>query len=390
MQIFRTGHDVRAYARNHDGVSLRRQRAEDAEIVRNIVHDFSGNSFFLERLRSSIVYLHRQLNFGNGDVELSAPGVAVFLSGTGEPSPEREQLERMSASLIRLCTRRHATFDKIFHGESHLPSHIAEILRDLADLVSIARNRPATEEQGPSSRDPFAQLTEHYERILAEQRRAYQGASFPATGHEMPLDKEKFVSLATNQTERDELTLQWERAHLPMDHMIFDAVSDGLTAMEGLIFDIGKDEIGKRQIIDSFYSELYGNEREKFAPEIKDKGRRNAYLRNIGLIAESAGLSMAEEGSSGSGIPKPRGLGVNVFQTVVTKSYHDLKTREAGPRIAELEPEIRRRIQEEGLRLIAPMAKELGYPDAATFRSELRAAASDYGVAPAISDTAPR
>ncbi|SUA88588.1 hypothetical protein [Pandoraea pulmonicola] len=384
MQIFRTGHDVRAYARNHDGVSLRRQRAEDTEIVRNMVQDFSENPFFLERLRSSIVYLHRQLNFGTGDVELSAPGVAVFLSGTGEPSPEREQLERMSASLIRLCTRRHATFDKIFYGESHLPRHIAEIVRDLADLVSVARNRRVTAEQGPSSSDPFAQLTEHYERILAEQRSAYQSSSFSTTSHEMPQVKGTFVSVTTNQTERDELSLQRERAQLPMDHMIFDAVNDGLTAMEGLIFDVGKDEIGKRQIIDSFYSELYGNEREKFAPEIKDKGRRNEYLRNIGLVAQSAGLSMAEEGSNGSGIQKPKGLGVNVFQTVVTKSYHDLKTREAGPRINEMEPEIRRRIQEEGLRLIAPMAKEFGYPDAATFRSELRAVASDYGVAPAI------
>ncbi|AJC22318.1 hypothetical protein RO07_20790 [Pandoraea pulmonicola] len=349
-----------------------------------MVQDFSENPFFLERLRSSIVYLHRQLNFGTGDVELSAPGVAVFLSGTGEPSPEREQLERMSASLIRLCTRRHATFDKIFYGESHLPRHIAEIVRDLADLVSVARNRRVTAEQGPSSSDPFAQLTEHYERILAEQRSAYQSSSFSTTSHEMPQVKGTFVSVTTNQTERDELSLQRERAQLPMDHMIFDAVNDGLTAMEGLIFDVGKDEIGKRQIIDSFYSELYGNEREKFAPEIKDKGRRNEYLRNIGLVAQSAGLSMAEEGSNGSGIQKPKGLGVNVFQTVVTKSYHDLKTREAGPRINEMEPEIRRRIQEEGLRLIAPMAKEFGYPDAATFRSELRAVASDYGVAPAI------
>ncbi|VVE23811.1 hypothetical protein PHO31112_03271 [Pandoraea horticolens] len=99
------------------------------------------------------MYLHRQLNFGAGDVPLSASGFA-FLVGTGNPSPDREQLECMSAALIRLCTRRHATFDKIFYSESHLPRHIAEILRDLTDLVSVAHSLPVTVEHRASSEEP--------------------------------------------------------------------------------------------------------------------------------------------------------------------------------------------------------------------------------------------
>ncbi|VVD82669.1 hypothetical protein PHO31112_01193 [Pandoraea horticolens] len=171
MPILRTGHDVRAYARNHDGGSLRDQRAEDTKIVRNIVHDFSGNVFFLERVRSAILYLHRQLNFGAGHVSLSS-SVSAFLAGTAEPSPDNEQLERMSAALIRLCTRRHATFDKIFYGESHLPCHITEILRDVTDLVSVAHSQSVTEWHGASLEAPLAELAGSYESSLEEQHGA--------------------------------------------------------------------------------------------------------------------------------------------------------------------------------------------------------------------------
>ncbi|WP_150622194.1 hypothetical protein [Pandoraea horticolens] len=302
--------------------------------------------------------------------------------------PDNEQLDRMSAALIRLCTRRHATFDKLFHSESHLPRHIAEIVRDLADMVSIAHNLPVIEGQEPALGDSFAGLTERYESLLVGQYDTHESSSFPVTGRGMLQNKDEFVSQATNEKARDELPLQGEHVNLSMDHMIFDAINDGLTTMAELIRSIGKDEVGKRQIVDAFYSEIYGNEREKTAPKIEDKGRRNEYLRNIGSIAKSAGLTMAEENSNGTGTQKPKALGVNVFQTVVRKSYYDLRSGDVGARINEMEHEISRRIQEEGLLLVAPMAKELGYPDAETFRSELRAVASNYGVFPAISDTA--
>ncbi|WP_147284641.1 hypothetical protein [Pandoraea pulmonicola] len=151
MQIFRIGHDVRAYARDHGGVSLSSQRAEDTEIVRNIIRDFSGNAYFLDRVGAAIIYLHRQLNFEADGMEISASGLAADLAGAGDSSPDNEQLERMSAALIRLCTHRHATFDNIFYGESHLPRHIAEIMRDLVDLVSVAYCRSVTERLGDSS-----------------------------------------------------------------------------------------------------------------------------------------------------------------------------------------------------------------------------------------------
>jgi hypothetical protein len=379
MQIFRTGHDVRAYARNHDGVSLGDQRAEDTELVRNLIRDFSGNTLFLERVGTTIVYLHRKLNFKTDSAELSASGLAVELAGTGDPSPDNEQLERMSAALIRLCTRRHATFDRIFHSESHLPRHIAEIRRDLADMVSAAHSRSETERHGDSSDELFSAPLESY---VSFPMMYYEDSPFPASDYRTLQNKEAFVSQAANRTERDEVSLQWERANPSMDHMILDAINDGLATMGELIISVGRDEIGKRQIIDSFYSEIYGKERDKIAPKINDRGKRNEYLREIGSIARNAGLTMTKDKPDGITAPKPKALGANVFQTVVTKSYHYLRSGDLGAKINEMEPEIRRRIQEEGLRLVAPMARELGYPDAAAFRSELRAIASDYGVAP--------
>ncbi|SUA88971.1 hypothetical protein [Pandoraea pulmonicola] len=211
MEIFRTGHDVRAYARSHDGVSLRAQRAEDTELVRNLICDFSGNVLFLERVKSAIVYLHRQLNFGAGDVPLCSSGFG-FLAGTGKPSPDKEQMERMSAALIRLCTRRHATFDKIFYSESHLPRHITEILRDLADLTSVARSRSMAEGQGAASQEPPAEPTGSDGNSPVEPHDAQAGPSFAASADGTLQNDEVLVPPPTNETERDELSPQRERA----------------------------------------------------------------------------------------------------------------------------------------------------------------------------------
>ncbi|WP_147284645.1 hypothetical protein [Pandoraea pulmonicola] len=253
-------------------------------------------------------------------------------------------------------------------------------------MLSAAHSQSVTERRSDSSEALFSGPHESY---VSFPMMYYEDSPFPVSDYRTLQNKEAFVSQAANQTERDELSLQWEQANPSMDHMILDAISDGLTTMEELIISVGRDEIGKRQIIDSFYSEIYGKERDKTAPEINDRGKRNEYLIKIGSIAKNAGLTMAKDDPSGIIAPKPKALGANVFQTVVTKSYHYLRSGNVGEKINEMEPEIRKQIQEEGLRLVAPMARELGYPDAATFRSELRAIASDYGVAPEILDTTP-
>jgi hypothetical protein len=213
MEIFRTGHDVRAYARSHDGVSLRAQRAEDTELVRNLIRDFSGNVVFLERVRAAIMYLHRQLNFGAGDVPLCSSGF-TFLAGTGNPSPDDEQMKRMSAALIRLCTRRHATFDKIFYSESHLPRHITEILRDLADIKSVAYRRSMTEWHGAASQEQSVAPTGSDGNSPGEQYGTQAGSSFAAATAAGTLQNdEALVPPATNETERHELPPQRERAN---------------------------------------------------------------------------------------------------------------------------------------------------------------------------------
>jgi hypothetical protein len=383
MQIFRTGHDVRAYARSHDEIPLKDQRTKDSETVRSIIRNYSGNYIFLQRTAAVIRHLHRQLNVESDGELISAQSVANQLDGTVDPWPGNAQREHMAAALIRLCTRRHASFDRLFCGESRLPHHVAEILRDLPfdgdelDEFHLER-RPVGlvgRDAGMSQESlrglaAAALLLERLTRLPGD-----RSVSHPGRNYEILQTPKAFAAPGLEKKAGDGLSGLAGPEKSSMNEGISEALNYGMTAFSDLITSFGETEKGQRDVINCFLSEIYLREAREFSGLLNNEDRIE-YLKEIGSIAKDAGLDMREADANGVLVPKAQGS--EVFRTFVGASCKFIEDEFTNARLNDMKPEIERRVHQEGLRLIAPMTKALGYPDPATFHDRLRAAASRF------------
>ncbi|VVE51938.1 hypothetical protein PHO31112_04750 [Pandoraea horticolens] len=384
MQIFGTGHDVRAYARNHDGISLKAQRTSDSETVRNIIRDYSGNAVFLQRAASTIHYLHKQLNLEKSSEEISVLSVANRLDGTDEPWPNSAQREHMAAALIRLCTRRHATFDRLFRSKSNFPHHIAEILQDLPLDAGLQEDLPLdTTLQGEHELPRVQPLVLQGQALIAQLSVECE-VSRSTGNYEISQTKREFEAQGFEQEVRGGPTGLVEPATSSMSEQISETVNVSLTAMSDLITSFGETDGGKRDIINSFLSEIYFREMKEFSDRLL-KEISIEYLKEIGSIAKDAGLDMRQADFAGVLVPKAQGT--DVFRTFVETSCQSLGKVNASTWLNDMRPEIARRVHQDGLRLVVPMAEELGYLDPTTFRDRLRGAASRF--LPSINNAEP-
>jgi len=120
-------HQVRARERMLRG-DISDSRALDVQRVRQLIEGCDSTPLRL-KLIVIIEWLHAKLNFDAMPVDA--------IRGNESLQQIKEMLEPHGAteahieSLIRLCTRRHATFDQIFRNDDALPRHVAEIQGDL-------------------------------------------------------------------------------------------------------------------------------------------------------------------------------------------------------------------------------------------------------------------
>ncbi|AJC22326.1 hypothetical protein RO07_20865 [Pandoraea pulmonicola] len=198
-----------------------------------------------------------------------------------------------------------------------------------------------------------------------------RGASRHGRNYEILRPQKAFAAPGLEKEVGNSLSGLVKPENSSMNEEIPESLSYGMTVFSDLMTSFGETEKGQRDIINCFLSEIYLREAKELSGLLSDEDRIE-YLKEVGSIAKDAGLDMMEADANGVLVPKAQGS--DVFRRFVEESCKFIEDEFANARLNDMKPEIEKRVHQEGLRRIAPMTKELGYLDPATFLDRLRAA----------------